>query len=449
MIDSFAISSDRVLIEEALIPATLIVENGIISEVIPDKKTPFAKDFGNQVIMPGLIDCHVHINEPGRTEWEGFRTATMAAAAGGITTLVDMPLNSTPVTTSKKAFAEKLQAAENKCFVNVGFWGGLIPESLHLLDELLASGVMGIKVFLTHSGIDDFPNITEKDLRRAMPILKKHDALILAHCELDAPNPGTRELDSNPRSYKAYLSSRPRSWEHEAIRMMIDLCRDYDVRTHIVHLSSADAIEMIDNARKEKLRLSTETCPQYLFFNAEDIPDGSTIHKCAPPIREKKNNQRLWTGLNQGVIEFIVSDHSPAPPSIKELSSGNFKRAWGGIAGLQFNLPVVWTMADKNGHSIPEVHTWLSRNIASFLGLETKKGIIKEGFDADLVVWSPEEEFLVTEDNIHFRHKISPYIGHRLKGRVRKTFLSGELVYDDGKFIAFPTGKTILKRSDA
>ncbi|MBL4624367.1 MAG: allantoinase AllB [Flavobacteriales bacterium] len=366
---SISIYSKRVLLPGGLTEATVFIDNGKISAIEKGKieKDGYQlDDCGSSVIMPGLIDSHVHINEPGRTEWEGFNTATQAAAAGGITTLVDMPLNSSPVSINGKAFRQKLDASNGKLHVNCGFWGGLVPENIDDLDELLNAGVLGIKAFLTHSGIDEFPNVTEADLRKAIPILKKHDALLLVHCELDSPHADQQLLENSPTSYKAYLASRPKEWEDKAIALMIKLCEEYKVRTHIVHLSSANSIEQLKTAKAKGLPISVETCTHYLYFNAEDIRDGATEYKCAPPIREKENNEQLWQALKDGLIEFVVTDHSPAPPELKELESGNFKKAWGGIAGLQFSLPAFWTQAKERNFSIENVADLMSLNVAKF-----------------------------------------------------------------------------------
>ncbi|MCC6601115.1 MAG: allantoinase AllB, partial [Crocinitomicaceae bacterium] len=402
------------------------------------------RDYGTDVIMPGLIDSHVHINEPGRTEWEGFDTATRSAAAGGITLLVDMPLNSSPVSIDKKSFQQKLDSAQSALHVNCAFWGGIIPENIDSLDELLHSGVLGIKAFLTHSGIDEFPNVSEEDLRRAMPILKKNNALLLVHCELNTLHSGIDLLEASPTKYSAYLKSRPRVWEDNAIALMIKLCEEFGIRTHIVHLSSSGSIEQLKAARKKGLPLTVETCPHYLVFNAEEIADGATAFKCAPPIREKENNDKLWSALRDGHIDFVVTDHSPAPPEIKELDSGNFKKAWGGIAGLQFSLPVFWTNAKLKGFTIADTARLMSGSIASFLKMDHRKGRISTGYDADITVWNPEEIFMVEKKNIQHRHKVTPYLGMELAGRVVSTYVNGHLVFDEGEFVDLSKGKIIL-----
>lgn len=443
-----AIHSTRVITPSGVIEATLILADGKIKDVLPGrverKGVPF-ESFGAKVIMAGVIDAHVHINEPGRTEWEGFETATKAAAAGGITTLIEMPLNASPVTTTVEALKLKLDAAKGKLHVNVGFYGGVIPGNIDDLDGLLNAGVFGIKAFLTHSGIDEFPNVTEADLRRAMPILKKHDARLLVHCELETM-PAPRPTD--PRSYQQYLASRPAQWETDAIALMIRLSEEFDVHVHIVHVSTAEALPLIRDAKKRGLRITAETCPHYLVFCAEEIPDGATEFKCAPPIRDRANNELLWealkdlpTGQAGGTLDFVATDHSPAPPDIKEQQSGDFMKAWGGIAGLQFLLPAFWTGAKERGFSLVDVARLLCEHPADFLGLK-QKGRIAPGCDADLVVWDAEASFVVKEEMIQHRHKLTPYVGRALFGAVERAFIRGRMTADDGSFVR-PLGKPL------
>lgn len=405
------------------------------------------EELGDWVLMPGLIDPHVHINEPGRTEWEGFDTATRAAAAGGITTLVDMPLNSTPVTTHPEAFQAKLKAAEGKLHVNCGFYGGIVPGNTDALEALIKAGVLGIKAFLCHSGIDDFPNVEAADLRAGMPILTKYGIPLLAHCELVADHPEANAMDQHPRSHAAWLRSRPKAWENKAIELMIELCREFNCRTHIVHLSSSDAIHPLQAAVAEGLPITVETCPHYLVFAAEDIGDGQTLFKCAPPIRERANNDLLWEALRSGLISMVVTDHSPATPDLKGIETGRFREAWGGIASLQFSLAATWTEAAKRGFGIEDVARWMSANVARFLGLDHVKGAIKAGYDADLVVWDPSAPCPTDKSDIHHRHPISPYMGLDLKGRVMKTIVGGKIVYNQGNFPNFGAGNIILQRT--
>ncbi len=442
-----AIFSQNCWLNHEFNAATVFVKDGLISKIEVGKVAPQSgifEDVGENILMPGIIDVHVHINEPGRTDWEGFETATLAAAAGGTTTLVDMPLNSTPVTTSKENLTLKLLAAERKLNVNCGFYGGIVPQNIDRLENLIQSGVLGIKAFLTHSGIDDFPNVSEADLEKGMAILSKYDIPLLVHCELDEDNfEAQNNLNQNPSSYKAYLKTRPKSWENKAIKLMIKLCRKYNCKVHIVHLSSAEALKDIIEAKKEGLPITVETCSHYLLFNAKEITDGDTRFKCAPPIREKENNDQLKNAIVNGVIDFLTTDHSPAPPEIKELESGNFKKAWGGIAGLQFLLPASWT-ALKDSISSEAFIPLLTEKPAQFLHLNHQKGFLKVGYDADFVIWNPNEEFTVSEDTILHKHKMTPYLDRTLYGVVKQTYVNGKKVFDNNNFENKKAGKTIL-----
>jgi len=319
-------------------------------------------DAGDLVVMAGIVDAHVHVNEPGRTEWEGYETATRAAAAGGVTTLVDMPLNSIPPTTTLAGFEEKLAAAQHKCSVNVAFWGGVVPENTAELAPLVERGVRGFKCFLIHSGVDEFPHVTESDLREAMPELARLDSVLLVHAEVAGPiDAAAAELaNDDPRAYDTFLRSRPREAENEAIAMMIGLCRETGCRVHIVHLSSSDALPMIREAKAEGLPLTVETCPHYLTFAAEDIVDGATHFKCCPPVRERENRELLWAAIADGTIDMVVSDHSPCTPALKLLERGDFLDAWGGISALQFGLPVMWTNLAERGLGLNDLTRLMS-----------------------------------------------------------------------------------------
>ncbi len=454
----FIIRSTKVVTLDGVRSATIIVRNGTIAEVLPYDRLSdglYIEDVGDLVISPGLVDTHVHINEPGRTEWEGFETATKAAAAGGVTTLVDMPLNSSPVTTTADALKKKLVAARGKLWVDVGFYGGVVPGNNQHIQFLIDSGVLGFKAFLIHSGIDEFPNATEDDLRSAMPIIANHNLPLLVHCELSTGNPQSiiRNLDESthglveshrPKSYHEYLSSRPAQWEHDAIELMIRLCEEYGCRTHIVHLSSADAIPMIHGARAAGLPLTVETCPHYLYFSSEEIPNGDTRFKCAPPIRERDNKERLWNALKDNTIDFIVSDHSPSTPSLKCLKSGDFQQAWGGIASLQFGLSIIWTEARQRGFSLNDITRWMSKKPAEIINLGKQKGAIAPGYDADLVIWNPDEQFTIESSLIHHRHKLTPYEGRTVYGKVKKTYLRGAKIFDDGSLHHQPLGNILL-----
>lgn len=419
------IYSHKVWVDNKLQPATVSFQDGVITAIHFEKLTD-AEDFGDSVIMPGVIDVHVHINEPGRTEWEGFDTGTLAAAAGGTTTIIDMPLNASPVTTTIEALQQKLDSTKGKMHVNVGFYAGLIPGNASHLEAMMQAGVVGVKCFLTHSGIDEFPNVTEQDLDEAMPIIAKYNIPLLAHCELyDAEI--DCDFENHPTSYSHYLASRPKKWENDAIALMIRMCRKHHCPVHIVHVASDEALAQIEAAKKEGLPITAETCTQYLYFNAEEIPDASTIYKCAPPIRDKDNNNNLKKAFLSGVLDFITTDHSPAPPAIKEMESGNLKKAWGGIAGIQFLLTGSWT-ALRGIMTLEQFIPLVTSKPAAFLKSKSK-GTIAVNYDADFVIWNPEQTQTVTEDHILFRYKISPYIAQTLSGVVVETIVNGDSVY--------------------
>ncbi|WP_147201922.1 allantoinase AllB [Segetibacter aerophilus] len=439
------IKSKNVVYEDGVKEAFVLIKNGVIEDVVtklPNHTNSDFVDVGNKILMAGLIDPHVHINEPGRTDWEGFETATKAAIAGGLTTLVDMPLNSSPVTTTVKAFEEKLTAANKNLHTNVGFWGGIVPGNDGEIEGLIEKGVLGFKAFLTHSGIDDFPNVTEDDLTKAMPIIAKYKLPLLVHCELTSAE---QFENVHPRSYKNYLSSRPKKWEDDAIVLMIRLCEEFGCRTHIVHLSSSNSVEQIKKAKERGLPLTVETGQHYLYFSAEQIHDGETQFKCAPPIREKENNDLLWQALKDGVIDFVATDHSPAPPEMKQLITGDFMKAWGGIASLQFALPVLWSVAKERSALISDIAKWLCEKPSVLIGKQATKGKIAKGFDADLVVWDAEQKFVVMEEIIQHKHKMTPYLNEELYGVVEQTYLAGKKVFDKGKFIGLNQG-TIITR---
>jgi allantoinase len=443
----FALVSRRVLTESGLRPAAVVVKDGRIADVVPPDRVPPGvprRDAGDDVVLPGLVDAHVHVNEPGRTEWEGFASATRAAAAGGVTTIVDMPLNSIPATTTLEALAAKRAAAAGRLFVDCAFWGGVVPANARepvVLQRLIDEGVCGFKAFLVPSGVDEFPHVAEGDLCAALPVLAARGVPFLAHAELESPvAPG-----GDPRRYATYLASRPPAWENDAIRLLIRLSRDTGASVHIVHLSSAEAIADLRAARSEGLPLTAETCPHYLFFTAEGVPDGRTEYKCSPPIREAANREALWAGLRDGVIDFVVSDHSPCTPERKGLEQGDFMAAWGGIASLQLRLPVVLTEAKNRGIGWDKVADWLCRRPAELAGLGRRKGRLEPGYDADLVVVSPEESFDVQAAALHHRHPITPYLGRRLTGAVKTTYLRGEVAFDRGSFPGEPQGRALVR----
>ena len=440
-----AISSTRILGPEGFLAGHLILNGRLIEAVLSHGELPAdisRTEVGNLVVMPGVIDPHVHINEPGRTNWEGFESATKAAAAGGTTTLVDMPLNSSPVTTNVSALQQKLAAANGQIYVNCGFWGGFVPDSITELEELLSSGVLGIKVFMTDSGLDDFQAVDKKSLLAAMQIMNRYQLPLLAHAEIASPLPYPDPFTDNHHSYQAHLRSRPASWELDAIEMLITLCEQTGTPTHVVHLATAKAIESLKEARRN-LPITVETCPHYLYFSSDDIPDGRPEFKCTPPIRSRDNNSVLWQALEAGHIDFVATDHSPAPPELKCLDSGDLRNAWGGISSIQFLLPTIWTKCLQQGKSFDFLVKILCENAASFIG-QTSKGKILPGYDADLVIWDPDTPFTVTPETIHYRHKISPYMGESLMGVVHMTYVNGQQVYHKGQFSPTPAGDILL-----
>lgn len=447
MMTNTIIRSQRVVTPESMGPFDIHIQNDkIIGVHRPSENRPEQSafiDVGQAVIMPGLVDTHAHINEPGRTEWEGFATATAAAAAGGITTVVDMPLNCIPVTTSLAAFKTKQAAIQQQSHIDCAFWGGIIPGNTAELEPMIAAGVKGFKAFLIHSGIDDFPAATEADLRLAMPILARHQIPLLVHAELEGPD-GDNNPSAQSTHYQDYLNTRPATWENNAIRLMIQLCREYKCPVHIVHLSSAEALVDIARAKQERLPFTVETCPHYLTFEAETIPEGHTEYKCAPPIREAANRQGLWDGLSTGVIDFIVSDHSPCAPKLKLPESGDFLHAWGGIASLQFGLSVVWSEAQNRGFALDDLTQWLAARPARLIGEHHHKGLIVPGAQADLVIWDPEAEFTLTAALIRHRHAVTPYLGRTLKGQVLMTWLRGQKIYDAEAGLTPSHGKLLI-----
>ncbi|MFP5040190.1 allantoinase AllB [Parasediminibacterium sp. JCM 36343] len=435
------IFSSQCWIEGKLQPATISIENGLIASV--ELGQTAGAEIVEGILMPGAIDAHVHVNEPGRTEWEGFFTATQAAAAGGITTIVDMPLNASPVTTTLAAFKEKQAATEGKLHVNCGFYAGLIPGNSGDLPALMDAGVLGVKCFLVHSGIDEFPNVEEKDLSEAMPLIAKYKLPLLAHCEV-SDGFVSKEFLENPTSYQAYLSSRPQKWEVDAVDLVIGLSKKHECAVHVVHVSAADAIHNIAVAKSEGYPVTAETCPHYIYFNAEAIPDGQTLYKCAPPIREKANNLLLKKALKMGILDFVASDHSPAPPSIKAIDTGNLLKAWGGIAGLQFLLPASWTSL-KGMMTVEEFIPLIVDHPAKFLKIDNRKGKIAVGYDADLIIWKPEETFEVKPKAILHKHQPSPYTGNELFGKVSETIVNGTTVYKDGAIVG-NSGKMVFSK---
>jgi allantoinase len=431
-----AVRARRIVTPEGERPGVVVVRDGRIAAVEPYDSVPPTVDLADdEVLLPGLVDSHVHVNEPGRTEWEGFATATRAAAAGGVTTLIDMPLNSIPPTTDVAALDVKRAAAAGQAFVDVGFWAGAVPGNAADLKELHAAGVFGFKAFTLHSGVDEFGHLDRAGRADAMCRLAELDALLIVHAEDEAVIAAAPPPDG-PR-YADFLVSRPAEAELAAIAELLDLARRYGTRLHILHLSSADALPMLAAARADGVRVTVETCPHYLTFAAEDVPDGATAFKCCPPIREAANRERLWAGLADGTIDAVVSDHSPSTPDLKP---PDFGRAWGGIAGLQVGLPAVWSGARRRGHSLADVVRWMARGPADVAGLPAK-GRIAPGAAADLVAFAPDAEITVDVAALHHRNPVSAYHGSTLTGAVRTTWLAGEPVADR------PAG-TLLSRGE-
>jgi allantoinase len=433
------IRSRNVVLPDGVRPACIEVRGGrIVSIESYDRAVDL--DFRDRCILPGLVDTHVHINEPGRADWEGFRTATRAAAAGAYTTLVDMPLNNLPATTTVENLRAKESAASGQCLVDYGFWGGVVADNQDHIQALASAGVLGFKCFLVHPGIDGFTMVNRAQLEAALPAVARSGLPLLTHAELAEPIKGASQHLDNWERYSTYLASRPDAAEVEAIRLMIELCRKYKCRVHIVHLSSVEALPDLRAARAEGLPITVETCPHYLHFAAEEIPDCGTLFKCAPPIRSRSNRDGLWQALKDGDIDLIATDHSPCMPEMKRQGNGSFREAWGGIASLQLALPIVWTEAKQRGVSLEQVTRWMSEQPAKLAGLQNRKGAIREGLDADLVIFDPDARQQVDATRLEHRHPITPYAGETLEGTVEITFVRGEKVYERGWFADQPKG---------
>ena len=435
-----AFVSSRVLTPGGVRPAAVIVEQGRIQSVAAPGDIPrgaLVHSLGDLVLLPGLVDSHVHINQPGRTEWEGFATATRAAAAGGYTTLVDMPLNCLPETTTVAALEAKRDAAAGQCRVDWAPWGGLTGHNKEHLAPLAAAGVAGFKCFLVYPGIEGLAMISRQELEAAAPTLARLGLPLLVHAELAEylVEPGDAD---DWQQYSTWLRSRPDESELAAIRMLLELCRRYRFPLHIVHLATALALEELRAARAEGLPITVETCPHYLHFGAEEIPAGGTLFKCAPPIRSRSNREALWQGMRDGVIDLIATDHSPCPPAMKQ---GDFRHAWGGIASLSVAASVIWTEMRKRGLPLEDLARWMSAQPAKLAGLDARKGVIAAGYDADLVIFDPDAAFTLTDDDLHYRHPVSPYLGERFYGKVLATFVRGSAVFERGLFPGAATGQ--------
>jgi len=421
-----AIRARRVVTPEGIRPATVAVRDGRIAAVTEFGDSPDAAAVeelpGQEILLPGLVDTHVHVNEPGRTEWEGFASATRAAAAGGVSTLIDMPLNSVPPTTTTGALHRKRAAARGG-WVDVGFWGGAVPGNLTALAGLHHAGVFGFKAFLVDSGVPEFGCLDPAGLDAALAAAAELDALLIVHAE----DPGVIAAAPRPsgRSYAGFLASRPPGAEDAAIAGLLAAAGRHGARVHVLHLASASALPIIAAARAEGVRVSAETCPHYLTFCAEEVPDGATEFKCCPPIRGAAHRDGLWDGLADGLIDAVVSDHSPCPPGLKQRDSGDFGAAWGGISSLQLGLPAVWTQARQRGHSLADVARWMAAGPAALAGVPGK-GAIARGCDADLVAFDDTASFTVDPARLYHRHPVTPYAGRTLTGVVRRTWLRGQ-----------------------
>lgn len=422
---------------DGLAPGVVETDGERITAVRPGVPERADVDVGDLVLMAALTDSHVHVNEPGRTEWEGYESATRAAALGGVTTIADMPLNSIPVTTTLDAFAQKLDATRGKLWVDVAFWGGVIPGNTHELTPMAKAGVRGFKCFLCPSGIDEFPNVGERELLEAMPVLKRAGVPLLVHAEIEMP---LREAASStdPRDYQTYLHSRPSEWEDAAVALVVDMVRKTGCRAHIVHLSSASALPILRAAKREGLPITAETCPHYLCLRAEDVPMGATSYKCAPPIRGSANQDALWKALDEGVLDFVVTDHSPCIPGLKLPDAGDFMGAWGGIASLQLGLAAVWSEARRRGHDLATVHRWMARGPAALLG--ESRGVLSVGARADLVAFDPDATFVVDAKKLAHKNAVTAYAGRNLSGVVRHVWLAGTPIVKDGAVVGEPRG---------
>jgi allantoinase len=448
--------STRVLTPVGLHPAALLVEGERIAAVMGWDEVPGdvrVRDFGDALLLPGLVDSHVHINDPGR-EWEGFWTATRAAASGGVTTLVDMPLNCVPETIDRETLEAKRAAAAGKAWVDWAAWAGVVSGNSEKLPALAAAGVAGFKCFLIHSGIDGFAWVDEPCLRLALPHLKAAGLPLLAHAELPGPViAATAELNAAGADwtiYLNYLASRPDQAEVDAVALLVRLAEEFQTLIHIVHLASAKALRLLAEARKRGVPVTVETCVQYLWFAGEEIADGATEYKCAPPIRIAQNREALWDALEAGLIDMVTTDHSPCLPEMKRRDTGRFDQAWGGISGLGLALPLMWTALAKRGHGFDEaavrISRWMASEPARLAGLTGRKGVIAGGADADFVVFDPDADWRVEPESLYFRHKLSPYLGANLRGRVMETWLRGEPVFTAYGLVGTPRGGELIRR---
>lgn len=446
------VRAERIVTPKGIVAGTIHLAGGRIMRIASMDDTGGAStdevlDANGLIVIPGLVDTHVHINEPGRTDWEGFATATAAAAAGGVTTLLDMPLNSIPATTKASALEKKRKAAAAQARVDVGFLGGVVPGNNDDLPQLWQQGVYAFKCFMVPSGVQEFENVTAKDLHAAMPVLAQLRAPLMVHAELPGPIEAAAPalVDRDKRAYATYLASRPPAAEVDAVRLVLDLARRYAVRVHIVHVSACEVLPLLREARAERLPVTAESCPHYLAIEAEQIPAGATEFKCAPPIRGRDNRNHLWNALADGTIDAIVSDHSPCPPDLKKKETGDFFAAWGGVASLELGFSVIWSEARKRGGSMESVVNWMSHAPARLAGLHRQKGRLAPGLQADFALVNPDEYFVVDPKALKQRHPVTPYAGRTLHGKVHATYLRGELIYAAGELIGEPRGQLLAR----
>lgn len=440
------VAGERVVTPEGVRPAAVLVSDGRIAGVVNRDEVPEGApgfDAGGLAVMPGLVDSHVHVNEPGRTEWEGFESATKSALAGGVTTIVDMPLHSIPPTTSVQAFEFKWEAAQGQVYCDAAFWGGLIPGNAGQLERMAEDGICGFKCRFAPAAVEDFPPVGSEELRAAAAALRRARTPLLFDAELPPSEAAAAELEEDPRRYERYLASRPASLEAGGVALAAAFCRETRLPVHICNLSTADALPEIEAAKAEGLPLTVETCPHYLTFAGEEVDDGRTDFKCIPPIRRAADREGLWRGLVSGAIDMVVSDHNPCVPSLKLLQEGDFGRAWGGVSSLQIAFPALWAQARRRGHGLELLALWCAQRPAALARLSQRKGRLAKGLDADIVVWDADCEFTLQPQMLRHRHKVTPYLGKKLRGMPSAVFLRGKKVFDNGAFLGGAQGELL------